>query len=193
VDFTAAVSAAPSPACIIVWGIQMAATGTMAGITDAPAGDGVAMGWDGPTMRIPGHCRLELREDLLCRCRVAVQQVDRGHRQQFGRGQTAVLRFVDPPVGTVRLAFGGDHVRVDHRHHMREVAQIGRASAMSADVELAGPEQRSTGSRRSSRLARRLFGSYNPPRTAPDRDSGADMERCSRLNGAPREGTDNAG
>ena len=59
----------------------MAATGTMAGITDAPAGDGVAMGWDGPTMRIPGHCRLELREDLLGRRRVTVEQVDGRHRQ----------------------------------------------------------------------------------------------------------------
>ena len=54
VDFTVAVSVAPSPACIIVWDIQMAATGTMAGTTDATAGGGVATGWDGPTTRIPG-------------------------------------------------------------------------------------------------------------------------------------------
>src|SRR5437868_7984589 len=47
-----------------------------------------------------GHRWLELCEDLLGGRGVPVQQVDRGHRQQLGRGQIAVPWLVDPPIGT---------------------------------------------------------------------------------------------
>ena len=68
-----------------------------------------------------GHRRLEARKDLLRRSGIALEEVDRGHRQQLGRRQIAVLGLVDPPVGTVRLSFGGNDIGMDHRHHMREI------------------------------------------------------------------------
>src|SRR5436190_20094457 len=54
-------------------------------------------------VRLLGHRRLEAREDFPRRRGVAVQQVDRGHRQELRRGQIAVLRLVDPPIRTMRL------------------------------------------------------------------------------------------
>ena len=70
-----------------------------------------------------------------------MEQVDRRHRQQLGRRQITVPGLVDPPIGAVRLAFGGDDIRVNHRHQMREIAHVGRSSTVPPDVELPGPEE----------------------------------------------------
>ena len=101
---------------------------------EQPSGEGEVLGF--------GHGGVEVGEDLAGGGGVVIEEVDRGHREELGGGQVGVLGFADAEIGAVRLAGGGRDIGVDDRLHVGDVAHVGRAGAVAADVELAGAEER---------------------------------------------------
>ena len=57
--------------------------------------------------------------------RVVVQQIDRHHRQSFGRGEITRVVVSNMPVGRMTTSLRSRYVGMEQRHHLTEIAGIG--------------------------------------------------------------------